>query len=111
VERSGRGGADEVLMWVTLSHVTPDAMAEIEAAFLELEPIVEAMRMMGQPDYLVRIAVRDAAEFKTFYIDQLATLPNVQTLTSMTSMKTIKRNSPTRVTIPGTGRRPAPRRR
>jgi DNA-binding Lrp family transcriptional regulator len=98
-------------MWVTLSHVTRDTMAEIEAAFLELEPIVEARRMMGQPDYLLRIAVRDAAEFETFYIDELATLPNVQTLTSMTSMKTIKRNSPTRATTPGIGRRSSSPRR
>ena len=91
----------EVLMWVTLSRVTRDTMAEVEAALLQLDPVVEAVRMMGQPDYLLRIAVRDAVEFESVYIDQLATLPHVQTLTSMISMKTVKRSVPTRVRSTG----------
>jgi DNA-binding Lrp family transcriptional regulator len=96
VDRAALGRSFEVLMWVTLDHVSRTTMAEIEAAMLELPPIVEAMRMMGQPDYLLRVAVRDAAEFESVYIDQLATLPHVQTLTSMTSMKVVKRDTPVR---------------
>ena len=86
----GRGY--EVLVWVTLTKVTRSTMADIEERFESLEEVTEAFRMMGQPDYLVRIAVADSAAFETFYIDTLAALPHVQTLTSMTTMKTIKRN-------------------
>ena len=98
-------------MWVTLSRVTRTTMAEIEAALLELDAVVEAVRMMGQPDYLLRIAVRDAVEFESVYIDQLATLPHVQTLTSMISMKTVKRNVPTRLAATRSARRRATRAR
>jgi Lrp/AsnC family leucine-responsive transcriptional regulator len=90
----GRGY--EVLVWVTLREVTRASMAAIEERFEALEEITEASRMMGQPDYLIRVCVADSAAFESFYIDVLATLPHVQTLTSMTTMKTIKRNQPMR---------------
>ena len=81
---------------MTLRSVTRDSMSAIEAAFVRLDEVVEAHRMMGQPDYLIRVAVPDAAAFEAFYVDTLAALPEVQTLTSMTTMKTIKRNQPVR---------------
>ncbi len=90
----GRGY--EVLVWVTLKEVTRASMAAIEEQFETLDDVTEAFRMMGQPDYLIRVAVADSAAFETFYIDTLAALPQVQTLTSMTTMKTIKRNRPLR---------------
>jgi Lrp/AsnC family leucine-responsive transcriptional regulator len=90
----GRGY--EVLVWVTLREVTRDSISAIEEQFDALEEVTEAFRMMGQPDYLIRVAVADATAFEAFYIDALAALPAVQTLTSMTTMKTIKRNRPLR---------------
>lgn len=50
------------------------------------------MRMMGQPDYLLRIATADAETFEALYMDHLAGLPHVQTLTSQLAMKTVKRS-------------------
>ncbi|MGQ0574188.1 MAG: Lrp/AsnC family transcriptional regulator [Pseudonocardia sp.] len=90
----GRGY--EVLLWVTLRTVTRDTMAAVEAAFERLDEITEAYRMMGQPDYLIKVAVPDSGAFEAFYIDTLAALPEIRTLTSMTTMKTIKRNGPVR---------------
>lgn len=90
------GRAYEVLVWITLREVTRESMATIEERFAEHDEITEAFRMMGQPDYLVRVAVADAAAYESFYIDTLAALPGVQTLTSMTTMKTIKRHHPVR---------------
>jgi DNA-binding Lrp family transcriptional regulator len=96
VDPIAAGQAYEVLVWVTLREVTRPAMAEIEDRLAALDEVTEAFRMMGQPDYLLRVAVRDAAEYEAFYIDVLASLPHVRTLTSMTTMKTIKRNPPRR---------------
>lgn len=96
VDTAAIGRGYEVLLWVTLTEVTRTSMAAVEAAFTELEPITEAYRMMGQPDYLIRVAVRDADEFESFYIDTLAALAHVHSLTSMITMKTIKRHAPLR---------------
>jgi DNA-binding Lrp family transcriptional regulator len=96
IDAQAVGRGYEVLVWVTLKEVTRASMAAIEEQFETLDDVTEAFRMMGQPDYLIRVAVADSAAFETFYIDTLAALPQVQTLTSMTTMKTIKRNRPLR---------------
>ena len=91
VNRQAIGRAYEPLVWVTLSEVTRDSMTAFEQAIAGIDDVVEAMRMMGQPDYLLRVATTDAASFETLYMDHLARLPHVQILTSQLAMKTVKR--------------------
>jgi DNA-binding Lrp family transcriptional regulator len=86
------GRSYEPLVWVTLSRVTRESLSEFENAVQAVDDVVEAMRMMGQPDYLLRIATANADSFETLYMDHLASLPHVQTLTSQLAMKTVKRS-------------------
>ena len=86
------GRSYEPLVWVTLSRVTRESLSEFEKAVQAVDDVVEAMRMMGQPDYLLRIATANADSFETLYMDHLASLPHVQTLTSQLAMKTVKRS-------------------
>jgi Lrp/AsnC family transcriptional regulator, leucine-responsive regulatory protein len=92
VNRRAIGRAYEPLVWVTLSEVTRESMTAFESAVDEIDDVVEVMRMMGQPDYLLRIATTDAESFEALYMDHLARLPHVQTLTSQLAMKTVKRS-------------------
>jgi Lrp/AsnC family transcriptional regulator, leucine-responsive regulatory protein len=92
VDPAAIGRAYEPLVWVTLSEVTRDSMTAFEAAVQPIDDVVEVMRMMGQPDYLLRIATTDASSFEALYMDHLARLPHVQTLTSQLAMKTVKRS-------------------
>ena len=89
------GRSYEPLVWVTLSKVTRESLSEFETAIEAVDEVVEAMRMMGQPDYLLRIATKNADSFEALYMDHLAGLPHVQTLTSQLAMKTVKRNHAT----------------
>ena len=91
VDPSAIGRSYEPLVWVTLSRVTRESMTEFEDAVQAIDEVVEAMRMMGQPDYLLRVATADANSFEALYMDHLARLPHVQTLTSQLAMKTVKR--------------------
>lgn len=91
VDRDAVGRSYEPLVWVTLSQVTRESMTEFEEAVQHIDDVVEAMRMMGQPDYLLRVATADANAFEALYMDHLARLPHVQTLTSQLAMKTVKR--------------------
>ena len=86
------GRSYEPLVWVTLSRVTRESLSEFENAVQAVDDVVEAMRMMGQPDYLLRIATANADSFEILYMDHLASLPHVQTLTSQLAMKTVKRS-------------------
>ncbi len=91
LDREAIGCAYEPIVWVTLSAVTRESMLEFESAIDEIPQIVEAARMMGQPDYLLRVVAADADDFEALYIDRLARLPHVQTLTSQLAMKVVKR--------------------
>ena len=91
VDANAVGRAYEPLVWVTLREVTRESMTAFERAVDRIDDVVEVMRMMGQPDYLLRIATADAGTFETLYMDHLARLPHVQTLTSQLAMKTVKR--------------------
>ena len=62
-DRNLVGCGYEALVWVTLSEVTRESMLAFETAIDSIPEIIEGSRMMGQPDYLLRIVTRDA----TFY--------------------------------------------
>lgn len=93
VDRETVGCAYEPIVWVTLTSVTRESMLEFEQAIQTVPSIIEAARMMGQPDYLLRVVAADAEAFETIYMDELAALPNVQTLTSQLAMKVVKRTT------------------
>ena len=93
VDREAVGFAYEPIVWVTLTSVTRESMLEFEQAIQTVPSIIEAARMMGQPDYLLRVVAADAEAFETIYMDELAALPHVQTLTSQLAMKVVKRTT------------------
>jgi len=93
LDRDIVGCSYEPMVWVTLETVTKASMLEFEDAVRGVPEIVEVARMMGQPDYLVRVVTSDADHFESLYIDVLATLPHVHKLTSQLAMKIIKRTT------------------
>jgi DNA-binding Lrp family transcriptional regulator len=52
--------------------------------------VIEAQRMFGDPDYLIRVAVADAEAYEHFLINTFADLPGMARMTSQFTMKTIK---------------------
>lgn len=93
LDRDAIGCGYEPLVWVTLKEVTRNTMADFEAAVQPISEVVEVLRMMGQPDYLLRVVTRDAGDFERLYFDHLARLPHVQVLTSQLAMKAVKRST------------------
>jgi DNA-binding Lrp family transcriptional regulator len=91
IDRDAVGCSYEPLVWVTLSAVTRESMTDFESAVASIPEVIEVLRMMGQPDYLLRVVAADPAAFESLYIDRLAGLPFVQTLTSQLAMKVVKR--------------------
>ena len=81
----------EALVWVTLTEINRASMERFEGEVQGIEDVTEAYRMIGQPDYLLRVAVADRDALERLYIDRLAALPFVKGLTTQLMMKTIKR--------------------
>lgn len=91
LDRVAIGCEYEPIVWVTLSEVNRDSMLAFETAIEAVPEVVEVLRMMGQPDYMLRVVTSGPESFEALYIDVLAGLPHVQILTSQLAMKTVKR--------------------
>ncbi|MGW2690963.1 Lrp/AsnC family transcriptional regulator [Streptomyces sp. NPDC001296] len=84
----------EALVFVSMRQEDRDTVAEFERALSEVEHVVEAQRLFGEPDYLLRIATTDLTAFQRLYDERLATLPGVQRLTSTLVMKHVVEDRP-----------------
>jgi Lrp/AsnC family leucine-responsive transcriptional regulator len=84
----GRGY--HVTVHATLMLRNRETIEAFEAALVPLEEVVEAQRMFGEPDYLIRVAVEDAAAYERFLINTFADLPGLARMTSQFTMKTLK---------------------
>jgi DNA-binding Lrp family transcriptional regulator len=87
-ETVGRGY--QVTVHTTLMLRNRETIEAFEAALVPLEEVIEAQRMFGDPDYLIRVAVADADAYEQFLINTFADLPGLARMTSQFTMKTIK---------------------
>jgi Lrp/AsnC family leucine-responsive transcriptional regulator len=80
----------QVTVHTTLMLRNRATIEAFEAALVPLDEVIEAQRMFGDPDYLIRIAVADADAYERFLINTFADLPGLARMTSQFTMKTIK---------------------
>jgi DNA-binding Lrp family transcriptional regulator len=83
------GLAFESLVFVTMREGGHDVLTEFETAVGEIQNIVHAQRLFGDPDYMLRVITRDLSAFQQLYDERLSTLPGVQRLSSTLVMKSI----------------------
>ncbi|AEA22361.1 Lrp/AsnC family transcriptional regulator [Pseudonocardia benzenivorans] len=84
----------DALLFVTMRGSDRDTVHAFEAAVVEIPNVVEAQRLFGDPDYMLRVLTRDLAAFQELYDDRLAALPGVQRVSSTLVMKTVAENRP-----------------
>lgn len=68
---------------------TPDWMTRFAAAIAGMPEVMEAHRMAGEVDYMLRVAVADMAAFDTFYKRLIAAVP-LKNVTSRFAMERMK---------------------
>ncbi|MER5397581.1 Lrp/AsnC family transcriptional regulator [Streptomyces sp. NPDC002599] len=79
----------ETLVFATLRWEDPDTVTAFEEAVTAIPQVIQAQRLFGEPDYLLRIATADLAAYQQLYDQQLARLPGVQRLNSTLVMKNV----------------------
>jgi len=84
----------EALVFVTMRGADRDTVDAFEQAVVTIPHIVQAQRLFGDPDYLLRVVIRDLPDFQQVYDNRLATLPGVQRLSSTLVMKSIAEDRP-----------------
>lgn len=84
----------EALVFVTMRGADRDCVDAFEQAVVAIPNVVQAQRLFGDPDYLLRVVGIDLPDFQQVYDNRLATLPGVQRLSSTLVMKSVVENRP-----------------
>jgi len=84
----------EALLFVTMRQEDRDTLLAFEAALAAIPSVVQAQRLFGDPDYLLRIVTADLAAYQQLEDDTLAALPGVQRLNSTLVMKQVVNDRP-----------------
>jgi len=67
-----------------------DALLKFEQAVCRHPEILECYTLMGETDFLLRIACRDIKAYEAFFLDHLSRFPGVQSVHSFIALSVIK---------------------
>jgi DNA-binding Lrp family transcriptional regulator len=88
------GLAFEALVFITMRQTDRDTLLGFEAGVADIPNVVQAERLFGDPDYLLRVMTADLAAYQHLQDDKLTTLPGVQRMTSTLVSKRIVQDRP-----------------
>jgi Lrp/AsnC family transcriptional regulator, leucine-responsive regulatory protein len=79
-----------VYVRIRLSHQTRDAIERFEREIVAVPDVLECHAMVGDPDYMLRVAARDLDQYREWFMEHLAPLAGVDTIESQVAFRTIK---------------------
>jgi DNA-binding Lrp family transcriptional regulator len=88
----------QALVFVTMRQEDRDTLLGFEAALSRIPQVIQAQRLFGDPDYLLRIVTEDLGAYQRLEDDVLAALPGVQRLNSTLVMKQVVSDRPLPIT-------------
>ena len=84
----------EALVFVTMNQEDRATLLGFEEAVAAVPNVLQAQRLFGDPDYLLRVRTRDLDAYAQLEDDVLSTLPGVRRLNSTLVMKNIVLDRP-----------------
>lgn len=82
-----------VMVGVVLDRSTPESFGAFEGAVMELKEVLDCSLVAGDFDYLLKIRVRDMADFNKLHGQKLIALPGVRQTRTFFVMKEVKENA------------------
>lgn len=79
-----------VFVHVKVEKHDSDLFRKIDAALRELGEVMEAYLMMGDADYLLRVAVPNVAAFERFMTERLHRIPGIKETKSSPALRAVK---------------------
>lgn len=89
-EAIGRGF--QAIVFVTMRDGNGRAIRQFEEALDTIPEVLEADRLLGDPDFLLRVSTTDLNAFQKLYDDHLTALPGVLKLSTTLVMKPVVRH-------------------
>lgn len=84
----------QAVLFVTMRDGGSQVLDEFESAVTAVPEVVNAQRLFGEPDYLLRVVTQDLASYQRLYDTRLSALPGVVRLSSTLVMKEVIRDRP-----------------
>ncbi|WP_428031615.1 Lrp/AsnC family transcriptional regulator [Ancylobacter sp.] len=82
-----------VMVGVVLDRSTPESFGAFEEAILKMKEVLDCNLVAGDFDYLLKIRVRDMADFNKLHGQKLIALPGVRQTRTFFVMKEVKGNA------------------
>ncbi|MGO7186193.1 Lrp/AsnC ligand binding domain-containing protein [Rhizobium brockwellii] len=82
-----------VMVGVVLDRSTPESFGAFEGAVIELKEVLDCNLVAGDFDYLLKIRVRDMADFNKLHGQKLIALPGVRQTRTFFVMREVKENA------------------
>lgn len=79
----------EALVFVTMRQEDRDTLLGFEEAVAAIPNVLQAQRLFGDPDYLIRVRTTDLAAYAELEDNTLSAIPGVQRLNSTLVMKLV----------------------
>jgi DNA-binding Lrp family transcriptional regulator len=79
----------EALVFVTMRQEDRDTLLGFEEAVAAIPNVLQAQRLFGDPDYLIRVRTTDLAAYAELEDNTLSAIPGVQRLNSTLVMKQV----------------------
>ncbi|MCC2033045.1 Lrp/AsnC family transcriptional regulator [Microbacterium allomyrinae] len=89
IDTNAVGLGFQTLVFVTMREATRDSIRAFEDGVSAIPNVVDAQRLFGEPDYLLRVVAADLDDFQGIYDDQLSALPGMQRLNTTLVMRTV----------------------
>ena len=94
VDPAALGLSFEAVVFASMRDGDSATVAAFEETVAAIPNIIEAQRLFGDPDYLLRVVTADLVAFQQLYDSRLSTLPGVRRLTSTIVMKDVVDHRP-----------------
>jgi DNA-binding Lrp family transcriptional regulator len=94
VDAEAVGLGFEAIVFITMRQEDRETLMGFEQGLAAIPEVLQAERLFGDPDYLVRIVTSDLAAYQRLQDEKLCVLPGVQRMSSTLVMKRIVHDRP-----------------
>jgi DNA-binding Lrp family transcriptional regulator len=84
----------DVLVFVTMRQEDRQTLLDFEAGLAAIPQVVQAQRLFGDPDYLLRVVTADLGAYQRLQDEKLSALPGMLRMTSTLVMKRVVHDRP-----------------
>jgi len=87
------GLSGDVFVHIALHREEQSLLAAFESAVQHIPEVMECYLMTGEFDYLLRVVVRDMADFERLHKESLTRLPGVARVNSSVAIRTVRKTT------------------